>query len=190
MPGSAKLRWRPSRGARRALGWVPLKAEQLKRKGKSLRFSGKAFRVFERELLLFVCALGIASAQRLRARAMVVCNPTGRPPDERHRPRTSLRHRGALQNARQPYRLEVLRESAPRCPRGIRLPVRLGVLRRGSRAAPPPPRAADGPRRDRLHIQREPKSMQRVEVRARASQYRQFGRPTNESRFRLDLPGR
>ncbi|HEY2465241.1 MAG TPA: transposase [Steroidobacteraceae bacterium] len=47
----AKLRWRVSRGAKRSLGWVPFKAVQLKRKGKSLRFSGKVFRVFERELL-------------------------------------------------------------------------------------------------------------------------------------------
>src|SRR5271156_3965355 len=47
----AKLRWRPSRGSRRALGWIPFKAGQLKRKGKSLRFAGKAFRVFEQELL-------------------------------------------------------------------------------------------------------------------------------------------
>jgi IS605 OrfB family transposase len=47
----AKLRWRPSRGSRRALGWLPFKASQLERKGKCLRFSGKAFRVFERELL-------------------------------------------------------------------------------------------------------------------------------------------
>src|SRR5271156_2330569 len=47
----AKLRWRPSRGSRRALGWLPFKAAQLKLKGKCLRFSGKAFRVFERELL-------------------------------------------------------------------------------------------------------------------------------------------
>jgi len=47
----AKLRWRPSRGPRRALGWIPFKAAQLKRKGKSLRFSGKALRVFEQELL-------------------------------------------------------------------------------------------------------------------------------------------
>src|SRR5882757_11547613 len=46
-----KLRWRVSGGTRRSLGWVPFKAVQLKRKGKSLRFSGKAFRVFERELL-------------------------------------------------------------------------------------------------------------------------------------------
>jgi putative transposase len=47
----AKLRWRVSKSAKRSLGWVPFKAAQLKRKGKSLRFSGKAFRVFERELL-------------------------------------------------------------------------------------------------------------------------------------------
>jgi putative transposase len=47
----ARLRWRPSRGSRRALGWIPFKAAQLKRKGKCLRFSGKAFRVFEQELL-------------------------------------------------------------------------------------------------------------------------------------------
>jgi hypothetical protein len=47
----AKLRWRVSRGARRSLGWIPFKAAQLKRKGKSLRFAGKAIRVFERELL-------------------------------------------------------------------------------------------------------------------------------------------
>ena len=46
-----KLRWRVSHGSRRSRGWVPFKAAQLKRKGKSLRFSGKAFRVFERELL-------------------------------------------------------------------------------------------------------------------------------------------
>ena len=47
----AKLRWRVSKGAKRSLGWVPFKAAQLKRKGNSLRFSGKAFRVFERGLL-------------------------------------------------------------------------------------------------------------------------------------------
>jgi IS605 OrfB family transposase len=46
-----KLRWRVSRGAKRSLGWIPFKAVQLKRKGKSLRFAGKAIRVFERELL-------------------------------------------------------------------------------------------------------------------------------------------
>jgi putative transposase len=47
----SRLNWRVSKGAKRSLGWVPFKAAQLKRKGKSLRFSGKAFRVFERELL-------------------------------------------------------------------------------------------------------------------------------------------
>jgi putative transposase len=46
-----RLNWRVSKGAKRSLGWVPFKAVQLRRKGKSLRFSGKAFRVFERELL-------------------------------------------------------------------------------------------------------------------------------------------
>jgi putative transposase len=47
----AKLRWRVSFGSKRSLGWIPFKAAQLKRKGRSLRFSGKAFRVFEQELL-------------------------------------------------------------------------------------------------------------------------------------------
>jgi putative transposase len=47
----AKLRWRVSRGSKRSLGWIPFKAEQLKRNGKSLRFAGKAFRVYEQELL-------------------------------------------------------------------------------------------------------------------------------------------
>ena len=47
----AKLRWRVSHGSKRSLGWIPFKAAQLKRKGKSLRFSGKAFRVFERDSL-------------------------------------------------------------------------------------------------------------------------------------------
>jgi putative transposase len=46
-----RLRWRVSHGSRRSLGWIPFKAAQLRRKGKSLRFSGKAFRVFERERL-------------------------------------------------------------------------------------------------------------------------------------------
>lgn len=46
-----KLRWRVSRGARRALGWIPFKAASLKRKGNVLRFAGKMFRVFESEKL-------------------------------------------------------------------------------------------------------------------------------------------
>jgi putative transposase len=47
----ARLRWRVSLGTKRSLGWIPFKAVQLKHNGKSLRFAGKAFRVFERELL-------------------------------------------------------------------------------------------------------------------------------------------
>ncbi len=46
-----KLRWRVSRGSKRSLGWIPWKPAQLKRKGRSLRFSGKAIRVFEQDLL-------------------------------------------------------------------------------------------------------------------------------------------
>jgi IS605 OrfB family transposase len=46
-----KLRWRISRGVRRSLGWVPFKAASLKRKGTSLRFAGKTFRVFEASAL-------------------------------------------------------------------------------------------------------------------------------------------
>jgi putative transposase len=37
----AKLRWRVSHGSKRSLGWIPFKAVQLQRKGKSLRFSGR-----------------------------------------------------------------------------------------------------------------------------------------------------
>jgi putative transposase len=46
-----KLRWRISSEPRRSLGWIPFKAAQLKKRGTALRFSGKSFRVFERELL-------------------------------------------------------------------------------------------------------------------------------------------
>ena len=46
-----RLAWRKSFGARRALGWVPLKAVGVKRKGNALRFCGKTFRVFESERL-------------------------------------------------------------------------------------------------------------------------------------------
>jgi putative transposase len=49
--GKTKLNWRVSHGAKRSLGWIPFKAEQLKRKDKCLRFSGKAVRVFQRELI-------------------------------------------------------------------------------------------------------------------------------------------
>jgi putative transposase len=47
----SQLRWRRSRDPRRSLGWVPFKAASLKRKGHSLRFCGKSFRVFDREYL-------------------------------------------------------------------------------------------------------------------------------------------
>jgi putative transposase len=46
------LRWRSSWGSKRSLGWVPYKIEQVKLKGKCLRFSGKSIRVFEQALLL------------------------------------------------------------------------------------------------------------------------------------------
>jgi putative transposase len=46
-----RLRWRVSRDPKRSLGWVPFKAASLKRKGGSLRFCGKSFRVFDREYL-------------------------------------------------------------------------------------------------------------------------------------------
>src|SRR5450755_2630703 len=46
-----KLRWRVSSGPKRSLGWIPFKAVQLKRWCNALRFSGKTFRVFEREHL-------------------------------------------------------------------------------------------------------------------------------------------
>jgi putative transposase len=46
-----KLHWRKSFGSNRSLGWIPFKAVQLKRKGNALRFSGKTFRLFERDLL-------------------------------------------------------------------------------------------------------------------------------------------
>ncbi len=44
-----KLRFRASRGARRALGWVPFKAASLRHNGRYLRFCGKTIRVFEAE---------------------------------------------------------------------------------------------------------------------------------------------
>jgi putative transposase len=46
------LRWRRSRSPKRSLGWVPYKVEQIKLKGKCLRFCGKSIRVFEQALLL------------------------------------------------------------------------------------------------------------------------------------------
>jgi len=49
-----KLRWRVSCGARKSLGWIPLKAASLKHRGKALRFCGKIFRVFEIDQLTHV----------------------------------------------------------------------------------------------------------------------------------------
>lgn len=46
-----RLSWRKPEGSRRSLGWVPFKAASIKRKGNSLRFCGKSFRVFEAHLL-------------------------------------------------------------------------------------------------------------------------------------------
>lgn len=46
-----KLRWRISHGTRRSLGWVPFKAHRFRRKGNSVRFCGKSFRVFDIERL-------------------------------------------------------------------------------------------------------------------------------------------
>jgi putative transposase len=58
-----KLRWRVSRGSRRSLGWIPFKADSLKRKGVCLRFAGKCFRVFEKERLEGVTWQGGCFAQ-------------------------------------------------------------------------------------------------------------------------------
>lgn len=47
----ARLSWRKSSGSRRSLGWIPFKGINLKHRGKSLRFAGKTFRVFEADRL-------------------------------------------------------------------------------------------------------------------------------------------
>lgn len=47
-----RLSWRKSGGSRRSLGWVPFQSVNLQRKGKSLRFCGKTFRVFEAHRLI------------------------------------------------------------------------------------------------------------------------------------------
>lgn len=43
----SRLSWRKSGGSRRSLGWIPFRAANVKRKGRFLRFAGKAFRTFE-----------------------------------------------------------------------------------------------------------------------------------------------
>ena len=45
----AKLRYRASGGSKRALGWVPFKAVNIRQKGNSLIFMGKRIRLFNRE---------------------------------------------------------------------------------------------------------------------------------------------
>lgn len=46
-----KLRWRHSFGARRSLGWVPFKGQNLHRSGNAFSLIGKTIRVFNRERL-------------------------------------------------------------------------------------------------------------------------------------------
>lgn len=46
-----RLSWRTSFGSRRSLGWIPFKSVNIKKNNKSLRFSGKVFRVFQQEKL-------------------------------------------------------------------------------------------------------------------------------------------
>jgi putative transposase len=45
----AKLRFRASGGAKRALGWIPFKAVNIRQKGNSLTFLGKRIRLFNAE---------------------------------------------------------------------------------------------------------------------------------------------
>lgn len=46
-----KLRFRASGGSKRALGWIPFKSSCIRKRGKALRFCGKAFRVFDSDKL-------------------------------------------------------------------------------------------------------------------------------------------
>jgi putative transposase len=48
----AKLRWRRSGGSKRALGWIPFKAANLRVKGECLTFSGKSIRLFQMDRFL------------------------------------------------------------------------------------------------------------------------------------------
>lgn len=41
-----RLRWRKSGGSRKSLGWVPFKGEYVRKHGKSFRYVGKTFRLF------------------------------------------------------------------------------------------------------------------------------------------------
>jgi IS605 OrfB family transposase len=84
-----RLRWRVSRGARRSLGWIPLKAASLKRKGRALRFCGKTFRIFETERLK-----GVSWGQGCFAQDAVgdwwLCLPVEQPGEQRPAPEESV----------------------------------------------------------------------------------------------------
>jgi IS605 OrfB family transposase len=47
-----RLRWRSSKGSKRALGWIPLRGDNIRGAGSRLRFMGKTFRVYEQDALL------------------------------------------------------------------------------------------------------------------------------------------
>lgn len=47
----ARLSWRRSGGSRKSLGWIPFRAQDIRRKGDALRYAGKAIRVFDRASL-------------------------------------------------------------------------------------------------------------------------------------------
>jgi putative transposase len=84
-----RLRWRVSRGARRSLGWIPFKAASLKRKGRTVRFCGKTFRIFEAERLN-----GVKWGQGCFAQDAVgdwwLCVPVEQPVEDRPAPEESV----------------------------------------------------------------------------------------------------
>jgi putative transposase len=51
----ARLRWRKSRGRKRSLGWIPLKAASLRRHGKYVRFCRDALRRMQWEIGICAC---------------------------------------------------------------------------------------------------------------------------------------
>ena len=57
----SKLRWRVSQGAKRSLGWLPFKAVQLKRKGRSLRSQVRHFGSLSESFLKESCGNRAAS---------------------------------------------------------------------------------------------------------------------------------
>jgi putative transposase len=84
-----KLRWRKSHGSHRSLAWVPFRAQQLKRKGKCLRFSGKMLRVFEQASLR-----GVSFKSGCFAEDAVgdwwLCLPVERAPQRSYAPRQAV----------------------------------------------------------------------------------------------------